>query len=101
MVHLGRDRPAWLVDDFSHAGQCDVLALSDENDLVLGLAPQIPGEMQVLPGEVLMHAQNFHGKADPHESLDLSLTLGIHFSASLPFALSRYPRPVEEGNSSL
>jgi hypothetical protein len=60
MMDVGRDGSTRLVDDFPHARQFDVLALSNKDNLVLGLSPQKAGEMQVLPGEVLMHAQNFH-----------------------------------------
>src|SRR5271170_6806954 len=60
MMYLRRDLAARLVDDLAHARQFAVLALSDIDNLVRGLGAQMPREMQILPGEILVYEQNLH-----------------------------------------
>jgi hypothetical protein len=59
-MNLRGNGPSRLIDDLPYPGERDVLALGDEEDLMLRLSAQVAHEMQVLSGEVLVNAKHFH-----------------------------------------
>ena len=59
-MNLWRNGPPGLIDDLLYTGQLAVLALGDEDHLVIGLATEMAREMQVLSGEILVNNEYFH-----------------------------------------
>jgi ferric-dicitrate binding protein FerR (iron transport regulator) len=60
VVNLRRYRAAWLIDDLANARQLSVLTLGYEDRLMAGLTPEVPRQVQILSGEVLVCEENFH-----------------------------------------
>lgn len=54
----------WCIDDLPDAGDRRLLTLGDEHYFVLGHGGQMARKVGILPGEVLMDEENFHGMGE-------------------------------------
>ncbi len=61
--------------------------MGDKNDLVFGPRTQMAGEMQVLPWEILMYAQNFHSSLQHRANLSVVRLGDIMNAPCEPYSL--------------